>query len=1598
MYNIAFIDIEVNPTTRQILDIGCICSNGSTMHSNRHGELAAMIKTAGYVCGHNLIAHDLKYLNLNFPDCDWKEENAIDTLFLSPLLFPQKPYHRLVKDDKLDPENRSNPLNDAIKAQTLLDEEITSFASMAPAMQQIYYGLLHNHKGFAPFFRCIGYTNAIHQEALPDLIAAHFKDKICANAGLQSLCMSKPVALAYTLALINCDDRYSVTPPWVLRQFPEIDRIFFLLRNSPCVPGCAYCNRALNLKAALQQYFGFDRFRLYDGEPLQEQAAEAALHNQSLLAVFPTGGGKSITFQLPALMAGENMKALTVVISPLQSLMKDQVDNITWKGISGAVTINGLLDPIERGKAIEEVENGFATLLYIAPESLRSVTIERLLLKRKIARFVIDEAHCFSAWGQDFRVDYLFIGKFIKKIQEEKNLEYPIPVSCFTATAKQKVIEDICRYFKENLNHDLRIFRSGTRRENLQYEVIQGNEDADKYDKLRNILEQKPCPAIVYVSRTKRTEKIAQRLRDDGFTALPYHGKMDKEAKKKNQEAFMKGETNIMVATTAFGMGVDKSNVEAVIHYDISDSLENYIQEAGRAGRDESIQANCYILFNEQDLDKHFILLNQTRINIEEIKQVWKAIVKMTKTRASVSKSALEIARQAGWDDRVEEIETRVTTAIAALEDTGYLKRGQNMPRVYATSILSKNAEEAIQKITASARFSEKEKEQSRRIIKKLFSSKSKRLATDEEAEARVDYIADVLAIARESVIRAITLMREEGILADTKDLRAFIKKSEQKSSRSVAEDFAKLEQYLVKHINHNGITELNLKEMNEQCIANHIRSNEQMLQTITYLWSAKNWIIKKKSKYSKNHITLELKTGYEDFVRRIEKRHSLSAMLINYLYEKAISLPGDTVAGEIMIDFSVTELTGVANSQAELFKQNFTVDDIEDTLFYLSKADALKIEGGFLVVYNRLTIDRLEMNNSVSYKKEDYSKLEQYYKQRTEQIHIVGEYARKMISNYEEALQFTDDYFNLNYGAFLRKYFGSSRQEELQRNMTPEKFRRLFGELSPDQLKIINDKNSRCITVAAGPGSGKTKLLVHKLASLLITEDVKHEQLLMLTFSRAAANEFKQRLLHLIGNAAHYVEIKTFHSFCFDLLTRQGNLEGSEDIVQQATATIAAGEVEESRITKSVLVVDEAQDICNAELQLILALIRQNEGIRVILVGDDDQCIYGFRGASADYMKAFTKNEQATKYELPVNYRSKDNIVSFSNQWVQRLSNRMKTFPCMAHNKTNGNIRVVEHQSQHLLTPVVEDIAQARLTGTTALLTHSNEAAERAVALLQYHKIPARLVQDNTGFKMAKMEEFEYLTTQLLHNPSTTIITDEEWDAATQQALQQFRQSSQLGLLSSAISSFASINNKKKYKSDWEAFLLESKPEDFEQASGETLFVSTMHKAKGKEFDNVYILPEDVNITTDDVIRLLYVAITRARTNLTIHYNQQYLQTLHTDNLIYEKNTGNYPEPPVIALSLGLKNVYLGHFLFNAKYTRSMISGSTLTIQEAGLGDAQGNIVVKFSRDYLAVIQNWQNKGYQLKSATVRCVVWWTNQETGQKARVLLPRLILSK
>lgn len=1603
MNSIAFVDTEIEPKSHKILDIGSVKGDGSSFHKTSIAEFIQFLNGTQYICGHNIFNHDIKYIGKSLNDAGIASTNVIDTLYLSPLLFPTKPYHRLIKDDKLQSDDLNNPLNDSIKAKDLFHDEVAAFKQTDETFQQILFLLLGSQREFLSFFRFIGYSSGIQD--IESLIHHKFGKEICEGADLKKLVLERPIELAYALSLINSFIQHkkvrSITPPWVLKNFPEVERIMFLLRNKPCVTGCPYCNNALDIHKGLKQFFGFDSYRTYGGEPLQEKAVMAAVHNRSILAVFPTGGGKSITFQVPALMSGENSKGLTVIISPLQSLMKDQVDNLEKNGITEAVTINGMLDPIERAKSFERVEDGSASILYISPESLRSKTIERLILGRKIVRFVIDEAHCFSSWGQDFRVDYLYIGDFIKMIQEKKNLVDGIPVSCFTATAKQKVIEDIRDYFREKLSLELEVFASKTSRTNLQYKVFEKTDEEEKYQTVRNLIEAKNCPTIIYVSRTRKAYLLAERLTEDGFNVRPYHGKMDIQEKTTNQNDFISGEVPIMVATSAFGMGVDKKDVGLVVHYEISDSLENYIQEAGRAGRDENIVADCYVLFNEEDLGKHFVLLNQTKLSIKEIQQVWKAIKEITRFRSTVSNSALEIARKAGWDDNVLQIETRVTTAIAALENAGYLKRGQNMPRVFANSILSKNAQEAIDKIYASDRFEGKQKEQGIRIIKKLFSSKSRKQTNDETAESRVDYISDHLGIVKEEVINIVTLLREENILADTKDLTAFIRKGENKNrSLKTVDQFNKLETFLLPLIGEQEKT-FHIKELNEAAEENGcLDASPSKIKTIINFWAIKNWVKRKNLAYSKNHVAMLSLHPKEALQAKLERRHELAMFFIEFLYEKT-NLKAPTTEPEkeeVLVEFSVHELKDAFERSISSFGKKVSIEEVEDALFYLSRIGAIKIEGGFLVVYNRLTIERVEQDNYKRYTKDDYQQLNQFYENKIQQIHIVGEYAKKMIVDYRDALQFVEDYFQLNYSSFLKRYFPGSKVDELKLKMTPGKFRQLFGELSPTQLKIIKDNETQYMVVAAGPGSGKTKVLVHKLASLLLMEDIRHEQLLMVTFSRAAATEFKKRLQKLIGGSTHYIDIKTFHSYCFDLLGKIGNLEKSSEILKKTIEKINNNEVEPSRITKTVLVIDEAQDMDEDEFNLVKALMEKNEDMRVIAVGDDDQNIYEFRGASAKYLEEFIQVNRAIKHELIENFRSKNNLVDFTNQFVKLIRHRLKSTPIIARQTDDGNIKVTHYQSENLITPLVNDVLGTGLKGTTCVLTKTNDEALQITGLLLKNGIRAKLIQSNDGFSLNDLVEIRFFLSHLDLGDDVYIITDEKWESAKRNLREKFRHSTKLDICNNIIKDFEAINPKKKYKSDLEVFINESKLEDFFNENGETIFVSTIHKAKGREFDNVFLMLDNFKLTTEEKKRQLYVAMTRAKQNLSIHLNGNYLDHISADNLVRLEDWEIHMPPSEMAMHLTYRDVWLDCFITRQHLVSQLISGDELVFNGDGCLNSKGQSVLKFSQQFVKQIQLMQERGYKLKKVKVNFIVYWLKTETQEEVRIVIPEVYFEK
>ncbi|MHA7941697.1 RecQ family ATP-dependent DNA helicase [Formosa sp. 3Alg 14/1] len=1503
---VLFIDIE---TTKQgkIKDVGAIF-NGQELHENRFTRLKTWIEQTEYICGHNIVAHDIPLLERVLGNDIFIDKKIIDTLLWSPILFSDNPYHKLVKGYKIVNDSEyNNPMSDCKLTQQLLFDELNQFNTLDKNIQQIYAKLLSRSNSYLGFLKLIEFP--LTQFNIDTEVNQLLKNKICGNANITQIVKDTPIETAYILSLINTKEDKSILAPWVSKTLPKTEEILEGIRFKYCgKETCSYCHENLSPKKGLQRYFGYENFRSFDHDEdmsLQEKTVRAGLGQKSFVAIFPTGGGKSLTFQLPALMKGSSSRQLTIVISPLISLMKDQVENLEKRfDITKAVAINGLLSPLERQEALERVENGAIQLLYLSPESLRSPTILRLLKQRSIARFVIDEAHCFSSWGQDFRVDYLFIAEFIKTIEADKP-HRKIPVSCFTATAKPQVIEDIKDYFKTNLNLDLKEFITRANRTNLKYEVIDITDPNRKMDALLPLLDRCEKPVIIYASRTKRVEEINNLIEKAGFNSTYFHGKLDKEVKKTNMESFMNNDKDIIVATSAFGMGVDKDDVKSVIHYNISDSLENYVQEAGRAGRDEKIQAKCYILFNNEDLNKHFSLLQQTKINQKEIQQIWQALKYLSKFKKtkSISNSALEIAQKAGWDTEIHELETRVKTSISALEDQGFLKRKQNSPRVFANSLMVPNLTKALEKIHLDKSLSDIQIQNCSRVLQSIV----------KEDECRIDYLADRTGLKLKDIRNVIDVLREHQILGDSKDLTAFINLTNSiNGSKRILERYRQIEIELRKNLSKS--IKISMRQLNQNIIDSGLEiTSIDAIKNILNYWEIRNFIHKTRVDRENDLYKITIKS-FELLDKDIEWRHPLSLETYNLLEKFRLEQKEKNKQEgkiDLPVSFSILEL----KNSNQFFGQIKEEDSkrYESTLLFLNQIKSIKLEGGFMVSYNRLNIEEIDSSFRI-FTKENFSKIDHYYHSKTEQIHIVGEYAKRRLQNYEAALTYVNDYFSLPYDEFISKYF-PKRKKEIGRPLTPERFKKIAGELDIDQSNIVDDNKSDNILVLAGPGSGKTKVLVHKIASLLLLEDIKPEQFLMLTFSKAAALEFKARARKLVPEYSGLIRITTFHGFCFQLMGQLGDLNKSENIIQDCIDRINSKDIDiSSIINKSVLLLDEFQDVNKIEWKLIQTIIKKAGNIRVIAVGDDDQNIYGFRGASNKYMLEFKEKYRATEYTLIKNYRSYSTIVQFNNELLKTIPERLKAQELVPFNKRlSSKVRLIKYNSSYLEKSLAESVVQDNYNGTRAVLVRTNKQALMLNTFLKELGQKTKLITGLEGFSLNQLYELRIFTNYLIDKKNNAgLIYDSDWDEAKNLFIINHKQSIHFEICLDIIKDFDFNYNKQKQLIDWFEYLREIKMEDVINADSKAIIIATMHKSKGKEFDHVYLLLENYDFTTNESKRVLYVGCSRAKQSLQIHCNSSFFETFNPDNVTFINFDGKTKQPNHFELVLGHKDINL--------------------------------------------------------------------------------------
>ena len=1327
---IAFLDIEVGATSNKIDNLGYL-SEKSALETSSVSQIKDLCLREGirFICGHNFIEHDKKFLAKTSFNPVLEQINIIDTLYLSMLLFTTKRTHKLDKPYKNNQINIENqPLGDADQTKALFELLDNEFDKLSVKKQQIFYQLLKNDKYFSGFF---DFKKVANKEI--DIYEQIKKHIVVNSEDYKENEINHPVEIAFIISYLMSNDKGAISSI-LLIKYPEVVKLLKQL---------TFDKDKVNIEKFTKDEFGVDTFREFDKNEVdayqfsrdelaltnpteiekisQKDIIESAIDTDSLLAILPTGGGKTLAFQIPALLKAQKYKGLSVVVSPLQALMKNQIDSFRRKNNNFTVlAISGYLSPIERMNAITEVENGTADILYLAPESLRSNSIFNALKKRIIERFIIDEAHCFSSWGHDFRHDYYFIAETIKEL-EQSSFQPLIPVSCFTATAKPEVIKDIKDYFKEKLDLTLNEFIASVERSNLQYSVIESKTAEGKYEQLIEILlerdKESKNPTIIYIPQNARQcRKLSEELQnDERLTELdlviePFYAKLDddKEEGRRDKNArgkfeiladFIDNKIDIVIATTAFGMGIDKADIQTIIHYQQSDSLESYLQESGRGARNENLIAKCIVLYSKEDFDRSFTQLNRSKVDIAEIKRIVKALKGYENDKLNLSPK--DISRKIGVDTEDSKIDYDliIKTALLELEQHNIIKRGRDDYKIFATS-LEKQGQKNMS-FVHEVLDPKQQQEPYIELYKDMILVMQNVIQRSKLDAIEVDDLSDIVGVGKSRIFDVLYQLQKDGLLKFNNDLSVHIKKSVQKEFG----DHFKMEQNIFDGIKNSPDYEkgINLRSLNDEN-SNDVILFKQIIQSWVHLSRLKNNIFT--ARFKNDFCLFELQDE-QKLDKLVKARKELSLFII----EQLLNILGADRAKEI--EFSSNKI------KVDYQSKKLTIEAFHHTFVYLhDMLKSFELRRGRLIYHHTLKLDlQKKIRERMPYQNSHYdSGLKHYYERKIEAIHIQIAFLERLLAQgWHDTKDFVKNYFSMEYGAFKQIYHFN--EKEIKRPVTKEKYQQILENLNAEQKQIFNDTSSQAIMVLAGPGSGKTKTLVHKIASLITIENNKAEYFLMLAHSRVAVADFRDKLKKLIGNQVYTVRIHTFHSFACSLLGKNiGDANELQNVLQTTTQMLNSNKITMPFI--SMLVVDEYQDVGKQSYEFIKAIYtnmgESKADKKIIAVGDDDQCIKNYGGDKADikYIKEFKQyfgkdiadSSKFSSYQLLNNYRSGANIVDFFTQFSSVIDQRLKTDKLAAHRQQQGKVSLIRYQNSDYYTNILNSV-KANTSNNIAIL-----------------------------------------------------------------------------------------------------------------------------------------------------------------------------------------------------------------------------------------------------------------------------------------------------
>jgi ATP-dependent DNA helicase RecQ len=775
------------------------------------------------------------------------------------------------------------------------------------------------------------------------------------------------------------------------------------------------------------------------------------------------------------------------------------------------------------------------------------------------------------------------------------------------------------------------------------------------------------------------------------------------------------------------------------------------------------------------------------------------------------------------------------------------------------------------------------------------------------------------LGLTREEALDGLRLLRAKRLLASRNDLSLKVIRNGNKTSRTVLDRTYTLQSLLLEHCKNAQVGKrffLNLHDFNakiQSVLGPSLfpRRDLAIFRGLLRYWKHRQVAEIELIEAGKQLYQIEFLSPPQEVRARTEGMWSGLQDSLNALLEIPDSPQG-------LIWFSLDDLVQKIHGDAGI-KDPGAQHKTEMALLFLHSIGAIRLDRGLLVFYSAMVLHINQIQRNRRFSEDDFKKLEEHYENKAESIHIVGKYAELMQYAPRNAQEMVNDYFHMEIEDFRMKWMLGEKKTDA---VSDELRMKIENSLNTEQQAVIRSRNKH-ILVAAGPGSGKTHLLVHKAASLLWMEKAKPESLLILTFTRAACVQLRKRLLDLAGDLAYSVRIATFHSFAFSILGMRGNLSESDKVVDHAATWLESDEAIEIGVP-SVLMIDEYQDLSESEYHLLRAIYDLGEKTpRIIAVGDDDQSIYEFRGSSTRYFQKFTEDfPNAKVYNLTTNYRSLSGIVNTSATLLPLLKNRVKKEVSLHAYKTGKAellfITAPYTTSYCCANWIARNISQWD-TESVGVLSFHNIDLYRISAGLQEahctHQILRHSARDR--FPLAQLREVIFFRKRLMNHPKvgSEPLTTEEFCAVLENSIQEFNTGNSWDIVRKMVNNYLSQEHEPTLYT-WDSFVDEIKIQDLESTAITPITLCTMHASKGLEWDRVIICLDHWKPQSQQDWRTLYVACTRARKSLVIIGSMENLPPSWTK--IFEQTLMREPAriPKQIEFELGMDDINLGHYL----------------------------------------------------------------------------------